>query len=109
MSRAEGENIDFLRIAGLGLGQSIEIPEMLRISNKDFYNYQQKFLREAAHLRSEFEERLRLYVKMIENADGLATLQDVQEDQIGDEKIFFFLSIPVGKLNCFKNTIQLYF
>ena len=109
MSRAEGENIDFLRIASLGLGQSIEIPEMLRISNKDFYNYQPKFLREAAHLHSECEESLRLYAKMIENASGLATLQDVQEDQIGDEKIYFFLFVPVGNLNCCKNTIQLYF
>lgn len=109
MTRPQDDQLGFLGIEGISLGQEVEISEIMRISNKDFHNFRQKHVVKSSQLDSDCWKSLSRYAVMISNEGGISTLEKVKEDRIGGEDSFFFSFRQAGKLKYSRSIIRLYF
>lgn len=109
MTRIEVEKANFLGGESIEKYGPLEVPDILRIKNKDFNNFIRKFLIQSARLHLDCRQSLSKYAEIITQAGGFSTIQGVHEDIVSDSETFFLLLARVGKWKYYSNIIPYFF
>ena len=68
----------------------VQASDRLRESNMDFNNFRRKQLKLTAQLDPDCWNSLQNYVDLIRKEGGIAIIQDVPEDRVGNRSVFMF-------------------
>ena len=90
MTRDESDKLELLGSVSLDAGTQLEVPEILRVSYQDFYNFRRKEINQTRQLHPNCWQSLIEYINLIISAGGIATLEDVPEDRLDGIKVFCF-------------------
>ncbi len=85
----------------------VQASDMLRVSNMDFNNFRRKQLKLTAQLDPDCWNSLQKYVDLIRKEGGIAIIQDVPEDRVGNRSVFMFAFCTSWQTDVFRKYTSL--
>ncbi|KAI1001640.1 hypothetical protein K3495_g6560 [Podosphaera aphanis] len=86
---------------------SVQASDMLRVSNMDFNNFRRKQLKLTAQLDPDCWNSLQKYVDLIRKEGGIAIIQGVPEDRVGNRSVFMFAFCTSWQTDVFRKYTSL--
>ena len=85
----------------------VQASDRLRVSNMDFNNFRRKQLKLKAQLDPDCWNSLQKYVDLIRKEGGIAVIQDVPEDRVGNRLAFMFAFCTSWQTDVFRKYTSL--
>lgn len=89
-TRSGNEQIMSFESLALGIQVPTEVSDLLKIDSANFNNFRRKHLMTNSQFHNLCREGLEKYALMINQDEGVSTLEEESEDKIGRKDMFLF-------------------